>query len=472
MGFAGLAGGALFRWRETVDCRAMKKPYSDGAVPAFDEAPAVILVCGDVEFFVEEAAAGVRAALADGETEILPFEDDTPAEMVSDALLNRSLFSARRMVCLDVSRLLGTDTPGALFAAALEGWAAGGASGRRQAFKNARALLAALDLSASEDPAQNAETAARRVRKKDDAAAFAEILRELPEEKGGGVAVLRAAIRALLARGANDGTVAVLTAVAPPSGVDLLEEIEAKGLVLQSSVGEDAGPALRRLAAARARDREVALEPAAVERLMERTDGDPALFTAELGRLLDEVGKGGRIRAADVVASVVDESSEDVYDFFDAVGRRDAGDALRRLERLLEIDRRAVWQGQRSVEVIEEIWQQQLLGIITSELRRMLILRALLDEAGGFDAGMSPRVFEARLYPRLVAPVPPFGRSAWGRAPKPYALFKASQRAARYSTEELARALSRAADVDVNLKSSAPPLETLSLWVGELIAGK
>jgi DNA polymerase III delta subunit len=450
----------------------MRKSYSDGAVPAFDDAPAVILVCGDLEFFVEEAAAGVRAALADGEAEVLPFEDDAPAETVSDALLNRSLFSARRIVSLDVSRLLGTDTPGALFAAALEGWAAGGASGRRQAFKNARALLAALDLSTSEDPAQNAEAAARRVRKKDDAATVAEILRELPEEKGGGVAVLRAAIRALLARGRNDGTVAVLTAVSPPAGVDLLEEIQAKGLVLESSVGDDAGPALRRLAAARAREREVALEAAAIDRLMERTDGDPALFTAELGRLLDGAGKGGRVRAADVVASVVDESSEDVYDFFDAVGRRDAGDALGRLERLLEIDRRDVWQGQRQVDVIEEIWQQQLLGIITSEIRRMLILRAMLDEAGGFDAGMSPRAFEARLYPRLVAPVPPFGRSAWGRAPKPYALFKASQRAARYSTAELARALSRAADVDVSLKSSAPPLETLSLWVAELIAGR
>jgi len=450
----------------------MKTAYSEGAVPRFEDAPAVVLVCGGVEFFVEEDASGVRADLADEETEILQFDDDAPAEAVSDALLNRSLFSARRIVSLDVSRLLGTDTPGTLFAAAVEGWEAGGAAGRRQAFKNARALLAALDLSSSEDPVRNAEAAARRVRKKDDAAALAEILREMPEEKGGGVAVLRAAIRALLARGRNDGTVAVLTAVAPPAGVDLLEEIGAKGLVLESSVGEDAAPALRRLAAVRAKDREVTVEPAAIERLIERTDTDPALFAAELGRLLDGAGKGGRIRAADVVASVVDESSEDVYDFFEAIGRRDAGAALVRLERLLEIDRRNVRQGQRQVEVIEEIWEQQLLGYITSELRRMLILRSLLDETGGFDAGMSPRAFETRLYPRLIAPIAPFGRSAWGRAPKPYALFKASQRAAKYSAAELARALSRAADVDASLKSSAPPLETLSLWVGELIGGR
>jgi DNA polymerase III delta subunit len=450
----------------------MRKAYSDGVVPRFEDAPAVILVCGGVEFFVEEDASRVRAALAEGETEVLRFDDDASAEAVSDALLNRSLFSPRRIVALDVSRLLGTEAPGALLAAAVEGWTEGGGAGRRQAFKNARALLAALDLSPSADPAETGEAAARRVRRKDDAAALAEILREMPEERGGGLTVLQAAIRALLSRGRNDGTVAVLTAVSPPAGVDLLEEITAKGLVLESSVGEDAGPALRRLAAARAKDHEVSFESAAVDRLVQRTDADPALFAAELSRLLEWAGKGGRVRAADVEATVVDESSEDIYDFFEAVGKRDAGAALVRLERLLEIDRREVRQGNFAVKVVEEIWIQQLLGIITSEIRRMLVLRATLEEAGGFDAGMSPRAFETRLYPRLIAPVAPFGRSPYGRPPKAYALYKASQRAARYSAAELARALSRAADVDVSLKSSAPPLETLSLWVGELIAGK
>ena len=37
--------------------------------------------------------------------------------------------------------------------------------------------------------------------------------------------------------------------------------------------------------------------------------------------------------------------------------------------------------------------------------------------------------------------------------------------------KELVRALSRAADVDVALKNSSPVLETLSVYVGELVAG-
>ena len=452
-----------------------KIPFSEKAIPRFADAPPAVLVSGDVEFFIEEAATRVREALAGKDTEVLRFEDDAPSEAVSDALLNRSLFAAHRIVELDISRLLGTESPGRLVTKALDGWAKGGAGGRREAFKHARALLAALDLPAGGDPTENAEAAARRVRKKDDAPLLAEILKELPEEKSGGPAVLKAALRTLLEGGEkNDGIVALLTAIAPPAGVDLLQEITARGLVLETSVGDDAGPALRRLAGALAKEREVSLDPGALERLLTRTNADAATFAAELEKLLGWAGKGGHVRAADVEANVEDEASEDVYGLFDAIGRRDAGDALARLERLF--DGREVRQGDRAFEKIEDIWPIQLLGMIAGEVRRMLLLRARLEEAGpgGFDAGMSYPAFQARVLPRLMAPAAPFGHSPFegGKgAAHPFALYKASQRSSRFTARELARALSRAADVDVRLKSSGPPLETLSGYVGELIAG-
>ena len=98
----------------------------------------------------------------------------------------------------------------------------------------------------------------------------------------------------------------------------------------------------------------------------------------------------------------------------------------------------------------------------------MLLLRARLDEAvpGGFDAGMSYATFQGRVLPRLLATEG--GKSSM----HPFALYKASQRSSRFTVRELARALSRAADVDVRLKSSGPPLETLSIYLGELIAGR
>jgi DNA polymerase III delta subunit len=474
---AGFAGGGLFRGAFTF-ARLIgmpRLPFSEESVPPFGDAPPAILIVGDTPFFVDEAASRARNRLAEGDTEVLQFEDEVPAEVVSDALLNRSLFSARRLVVLDVSALLGTETPASLLVGALEGWEKGGSAGRREAFRHARALLAALDLPRAGDPAENAEAAARRLRKKPEAGTLAEILKELPEEKGGGPAVLKAALRTLIERGENDGTVALLTAVNPPSGVDLLQEIASKGLVLEAAVGKDAEAALRRLASTLAREREVALDPGAVEKLLQRTDRAPTLFAAELEKLLEWAGKGGRVRPADVVANVEDEASEDLYGLFDAIGRRDAGDALARLERL--VDGRDVRQGDRPMEKIEEIWPIQLLGMIVGEVRRMLLLRARLEETrtGGVDAGMSYATFQSRVLPRLLAPAAPYGRSpfesARGSAPHPFALYRASQRASRFRPAELARAVARAADVDAALKSSAPVLETLSAYVADLVAG-
>src|SRR5262249_56229442 len=139
-------------------------------------------------------------------------------------------------------------------------------------------------------------------------------------------------------------------------------------------VGEDGGGEVGGVGGALWKEREVSVEPAAIERLIERTDAEPALFASELGRLLDGAGPGGRVRATDVVETVVDEASEDVYDFFEALGRRDAAAALTRIERLLEVGRRAVFQGRNEVNVIEDIWPQQLLGIIANDVRRMLVL--------------------------------------------------------------------------------------------------
>jgi len=447
--------------------------FSEKAVPAFDEAPSVVLVTGDVEFFVEEAAGRARDALAGGgDAEVLRFEDDAPSDAISDALLNRSLFSPRRIVELDVSRLLGTQTPGKLLVAAVDAWDKGGPGGRREAFRHVRALLSALDLPTDGDPAETAAAAAKKVRRKEEAELLAEILKELPAERSGGPAVLKAALRVLLEREPepekkNDGTVAILRAIDPPAGVDLLAEIEEKGLVLEASVGDDAAPALRRLANALAKDRDVSFEPAAVERLIARTDGKPAPFAAEVAKLLEWAGKGGKVRAADVVAQVEDESSEEMYSFYDAIGRRDAGEVLSRLERLMS--GRPVRMGREEMET-EGIWPTRLLGLLTGEIRRMLLLRSRLDEAGVvFSAGMPFPRFQNQVLPHLTSPVRPFGRPpAQG---KPYGIFKLAERASRYKAAELARALARAADVDVALKNSAPPLETLSVYLGQLIAG-
>ena len=146
------------------------------------------------------------------------------------------------------------------------------------------------------------------------------------------------------------------------------------------------------------------------------------------------------LRSPEDHEQVIDEASEDFYEFLDTVGKRDAGEALKRLERLFS--GREIRAGQRSFDP-EDGWPQIFLGMLTGELRRMLLIRAQMEEPGA-------------------------------RAPDPrsdYRAYKAVSRASRYTVRELARALAGAAELDVKLKNSAPELESFTAFVAGLIAG-
>lgn len=452
-----------------------KKDFSEENVPGFDQAPSGVAIVGELDFFVEEAAGRARERLAAGDVEVLRFDDEASPGAVAEALLNRSLFSPKRLVEIDVSRVVGTDSPGQLADQAREAWSRGSPAGRREAFRQVRRLLSALDVTVEGDPAEAASAVARKIRKKEMAAELAEILHEMPEERGGGTptgATLASTLRLVLGR-PNDGLVALLTSANPPAASELLTEVAKNGLLLVVRIGDDRKeiePALRRLAAARAREREVRLEPEAVSRLLFRTDTKPALFAAELEKLLDWAGEGGRIQGADVGEQVADEASEDFYQFLDFVGRRDAGEALKRLERLFS--GREIRAGKRSFDP-DDGWPQVFLGMLTSEIRRMLLIRSRLEESGApaFEPTMRWDAYKARVAPFLDEPVTPFGRSPFGGNAEAYPVYRAAVGAARFTSKELARALSKAADVDVKLKNSAPVLETFTAYVAGLIAG-
>ncbi len=450
-----------------------KKEFADDAVPAFDEAPSVVAVLGDIPFFVEEAAERARARLSEGEVEVLRFDEETPPGSVAEALLNRSLFSPRRLVEVDLSRVLGAESPGELLEKGIEAWARGSAAAKREAFRHVRRVLASLDVTVEGDPAQAAAAVTKKVRKKELEEPLAEILHELPEEKAGEGATLLSALRMLLGR-PNDGLVALVTAAAPPKGSDFLAEVGRKGLLLEVRMGDkrpEIAAALQRLARARARERDVKIEETAIGRLVARTDGDPSAFAAELDKLLDWAGEGGRIQAADVGDQVADEESEDVYAFFDSLGKRDAADALSRLDRLFS--GRLVRASNRTIDPADGGWPQIFLAMLTDEIRRMLLVRSRLSERGApaFSPTMSWPAYQERVAPFLEEPVAPFGKSPFGGKAGGYPFLKAAGRATRFDEKELARALARAADVDVKMKNSAPIVETLTAYVGDLIAG-
>lgn len=450
-----------------------KKDFSPEAIPAFERAPSVVAVVGDLPFFVEEAAARVRDRLAEGGVEVLRFDEDAPPGSVAEALLNRSLFSPHRLVEVDISRVLGADSPAELAEQAFRAWERSSPAGKRDAFRQIRRLLVSLDVSAGGNAEEMAPAIARKLKRKDLEESLAEILRELPEEKDAGGASLQSTLRFLIER-ENDGLVALLTVSAPPKGSELLSQVARNGLLLEVTIGEkreEIGAALSRLALARASENDVRIEPDAIRKLLVRTDFQPGVFAAELDKLLDWAAAGGQIRAVDVGEQVLDEASEDVYAFFEAVGRRDAGEALQRLERLFS--GREIRAGDRSIGA-DDGWPQRFLGMLTDEIRRMLLVKSRLEEPGAppFDPQMYYRAYQSRVAPFLDEPLPPFGKSPFGGRAAGYPLYKAAARASRFTARELARALSAAADVDVKLKNSAPVLETLTAYVGELIAGR
>jgi len=444
-----------------------KKPFDESALPSFDEAPGVILVGGPLDFFVEEAAERLTEALAAGGAERIRFDDEASPEAVTDALLNRSLFSPRRIVEIDATRYFGTEAPGALADAAVEAWEEATPAGRRKAFRHVRALLAALSIERGPDPMETGAAVARKVKDLASAEALGRILTELPEERSSPGLVVPA-IRTLLERGGNDGVVALLTAIQPPFGVGLPAEIAKKGLVLEVSVDKkQTSGQLSRLARERAREREVTLDADAIARLLKQTDEKPAVFAAELGKLLEWAGKGGRVRASDIRAFVEDEASEKLYEFYDVLSRRDAGAALAQLERMFS--GRPVVMGEKEIDT-EEYWPIRFLGFLSSEIRRMLLMRERLDDpAAGYAAGMSPQAFQSRVLPRLQEMDRGGGRPM--ASGHPFAVFKLVERCAHFRTDELARALAGAAEVDVQLKNSTPPLAALTAYVGRVIAG-
>ena len=265
----------------------------------------------------------------------------------------------------------------------------------------------------------------------------------------------------LLERGKNDGTVALLTAIVAaggrrPAPGDRGARPRARDVGRRRRRDPRCGGWPRR-ARRSARSRST---PRAIERLLVQTDADAA-HVRRGARQAPRVGGQGR---PDPRRGRRGERRGRILGGRLRVLRRDRparrGGRARAARAALRRAGRAA--GDRAVEKIEDIWPIQLLGMVAGEVRRMLLMRARLDEAGpgGFDAAMSlPDVPGAgpAAAARAGGALRPFAvrRRRRGR-PHTFALYKAAQRASQFSSRELARALARAADVDVRLKTSAP----------------
>ena len=405
-----------------------------------DSLPRAILLVGDHEFFVDEAAEEARARYEREGYEVERIAEDDLGSRLAPALFQESLFSSLRLVEADLTALLRQSSAPELVDEALENWAKATPAGRRQAFRNARLLASSLKLD-STDPEAAALAAAKKAKRPESTETLAEIFRELPPSRGGSADV-HADVAAFLERDVP-GVVLLARAVSPPKSSDLRRGFEKHGEVRDVSADEASHDRLLKARAQRlasGRGRKLAAE--AVEELLVRTDKDPRLFAAELERVLDWAGDRP-VTKNDVAALVEDRRAEELYPFFDAFGARKKEEALPRLERILS--GRALRAGEYTVKGDDPL--RAFFGMFVSEIRRLLTIRAACEELGiRIDPALSYSAYQARVHPRLNEQIELEGKSL-------FPSYKSYRNAGRFSVAELTRALIVCADGDAAVKN-------------------
>jgi DNA polymerase III delta subunit len=212
----------------------------------------------------------------------------------------------------------------------------------------------------------------------------------------------------------------------------------------------------------RAIDRKVLVEPEVFELLSGRGRLAARPFLSELDRLMDSAG-GPRVTAEEAARQIADESREYGSDFVEAVAARDLGASLRLLAKLLSgasFTAFRPWGGKEDALPAKKGPRGEaaffpLLGLLAAEIRRMLALRAALDErAASVPARRADyRGFVDRVLPALKAArpgLPPLPLDA-----HPFVLHKAYLAALGWTAEDLRLALMGLEAIDRGVKSGA-----------------
>lgn len=382
-------------------------------------APRAVLVTGDDEFLLEEAAAEVAAAFAVSEEDHERIRADEVEERLPAALESGSLFAARRLVEADLTPL----------------FLQGAESGKRRK-RTKKTTDEGSEPAPRATPRSEAETTLRRFL-----------------DRGGTETFLIGKI--LLASGPS-----------PATDTALYRAFQEHGRIQDVAAGDEArragllGARARRLAA----EKKISLEPAAVEKLLQFTEADPRLFASELDRIFDWAGPSGRIRARDIEDLVENRRSEETYEFFEALGRRDRAAVVGHLQRVLGGAR--LRMGGKDLRLDDPL--RGFFNTLVKQLRNLLLVKLRCEEE---HLAMKPDVrqndYVFRIHPRLAAPAtpeapPPLPGSPWMWA-------HAYAGAARFSREELETAFLLCAQADFATRDGAPLEESLIRIVAGLV---
>ena len=448
--------------------------------------PPALFVSGDDDWIVAEAvrraAARFMAAFREGEVASYDGTGDSVKEALADAA-TVALFSTNRLVTLDATDVL---RKGKLSAEELDGLLDEAAESRPEgaappsaallrAARRAHALAGAAGIETSEGPAEAARKLAGRVRRSERARELEELL-ALPSGSGEAAETAAGRLVAYLERAVPGDNGLLVVAVSPDVEHRAAAALRRAGPSADlSAPGDDAKRArLVGLGVERALDRNTLVDPEVFDVLTERGHLAARPFLLDLDRLID-IMAGKRVTAEDAFRHVDQQQKAYGSDFVEAVAKKRPVDALGILERLLsggEFTAFRPWGNKEEAAPPRKGPRGDaaffpILGLLAGELRRMLAVKAALDERGhGAERPRRAdyRTFAYRLLPALKAPRA--GLPAPALEGHPFLLHKSYLASLEWTLEELAAALSDLSAVDRGVKGgggSGP--ELLEGWL-------
>lgn len=430
----------------------------------------LLFLSGDDDWIVAEGArrvaAAFREAFREGEVSAYEATGEGVKEAVADAA-TVALFATNRLVVLEATELFrGKGLTAEELDALLDEAEEAGDDDRVLArlARKAHALAGAAGVAVGDAPEDAARRIAGRVKRADRAGALAALFACAPASEEGAETALERLLDFAQRAGASDN-VLLVHAVSPEAQHRATQGLKRAARVADLSVPDEAARRARlaALGLERAIDRGVLVEPEVFELLSGRGRLLARAFLSDLDRLIGAAA-GPRVTAEEAARQIADESKEYGSDLVEAVAARDLHQALRLLAKLLSgttftafrprggnEDGPFAKKGPRGDAAFFP-----LLGLLAAEIRRMLALRAALNERGASPAAgrrADYRGFVDRVLPALRAPregLPPMPLDA-----HPFVLHRAYLAALGWTAEDLKRALTGLEAVDRGVKSGA-----------------
>jgi DNA polymerase III delta subunit len=173
-------------------------------------------------------------------------------------------------------------------------------------------------------------------------------------------------------------------------------------------------------------------------RLAAAYGSDLGLLQRELDKLEAYAYPRKELEESDLRAVGTPVAEDDVFELLGALGNRDLGQALKVLQRQLGIKDASAFA---------------LFGLLCSEMRKLAVMRALMDEGRLPSKGASNfQAFKANTYPALAKTLPTGLAQLWKKT-NPYPLHQSLERARSFSAAQLHGLSLQLAQMDLEMKN-------------------